>query len=200
MRLAPCDALLLTDVQKDFLPGGALGLEGGNAVVPLLNQYVRIALSTGAKVFATRDWHPPDHCSFRAQGGPWPPHCIQGTPGAEFAAGLALPHDATVVSKGTDRARDAYSAFDGTDLDELLRARDIERVAIGGFATDYCVLRTAHDAVTFGYRVLLLDDAVRGVKSECSAAARTAMLERGAVPVTVDELRRSPPLETSYGA
>ncbi len=85
------DALLLVDVQRDFLPGGALAVPRGDEVVPALNRYLRLFATRGLPIFASRDWHPPDHASFQARGGPWPPHCVRDSAGAQFAPGLELP-------------------------------------------------------------------------------------------------------------
>jgi nicotinamidase/pyrazinamidase len=159
----PGDVLLVVDVQNDFLPGGALAVPHGNAVVAALNRHLAAWRHRDLPVFASRDWHPPAHCSFRAQGGPWPPHCVAGTPGAEFAAELALPRSTTVVSKGTTAERDAYSAFDATDLAHRLRERGARRLFVGGLATDYCVLATVRDAVALGYPVVVLGDAIRAI-------------------------------------
>ncbi len=178
------DAMVVVDVQNDFLPGGSMGVAGADAVVPVLREYIRRAREAGTRVFATRDWHPPRHCSFHEQGGPWPPHCVQGTPGAEIASGLRLPTEAVIVSKGSSPEEDAYSAFQGTDLDAALAARGIGRILVGGLATDYCVLHTVRDARARGYAVLLLDDAIRGVDPDRSRAARDEMVALGAVPVT----------------
>lgn len=175
------DALVLVDVQNDFLPGGSVPVRGGDEVVPILNAYVAMALQSHAQVMATRDWHPARHCSFRDQGGPWPPHCVQGTHGAELAPGLRLPRDAPIVSKGADPDRDAYSGFDGTALDAALRVAGIQRLIVGGLATDYCVLHTVRDALARGYAVVLLEDAVRGVDPATSLAARDEMRALGAV-------------------
>lgn len=191
MILGPRDALIVADVQRDFLPGGSLAVAGSDEVVPVLNQYIRRALASRVHVFATRDWHPPGHCSFRERGGPWPPHCVQGTAGAEFPSELKLPEHVIVFSKGSDLERDAYSAFDGTSLDAALGALDIRRLLIGGFAADYCVLQTVRDARSKGYSVLLLDDAVRGVDPVRSAAARREMIALGATAVTLESLSRS---------
>ena len=157
------DALLLVDVQNDFLPGGALAVREGHAIVPRLNEWVALFRDRGLPVFASRDWHPADHCSFHARGGPWPVHCVAETPGAAFAPGLELPPGVEVVSKATDAQRDAYSAFDGTDLHERLRQADVRRLFIGGLATDYCVRWTVHDALERGYDVVVLEDAVRAI-------------------------------------
>jgi nicotinamidase/pyrazinamidase len=182
------DALIVADVQRDFLPGGTLAIPGGDAVVPSLNEYIRRAISAGAHVFVTRDWHPEHHCSFRERGGPWPAHCVQGTPGAEFAAELLLPKGAVIVSKGSDLDRDAYSAFQGTKLETALRALGVDRVLVGGLATEYCVLETVRDARAKGYRVMVLDDAVWGVDRARSRTARDEMVVLGAVPMTLQDV------------
>jgi nicotinamidase/pyrazinamidase len=159
----PGDVLLVTDIQNDFLPGGSLAVAGGDEVIPVLNQYIGEFVAHGLPVYATRDWHPERHCSFRAQGGPWPIHCVAGTHGADFAAKLALPPDTTVISKATSPDREAYSSFEGTSLDSRLREAGIRRLFIGGIATDYCVLNTVRDARRLGYEVMLLTDAIRAV-------------------------------------
>lgn len=179
--LGPGDALIVVDVQNDFLPGGSLGVPHGDEVVPVLNRWIEQARERDVPVFATRDYHPPDHCSFRERGGPWPPHCVQGTHGAELAPGLKVPREA-LVHKATDRDREAYSGFDGTDLDERLRAQNVRRVFVGGLATDYCVLNTVKDARRLGYDVVLLESAVRPVEVRPGDGARAIaeMKELGA--------------------
>jgi nicotinamidase/pyrazinamidase len=162
-QLQPGDALIIVDVQNDFLPGGSLAVAAGDAVIPPLNCWLRAFDHRGLPIFATRDWHPPDHCSFREQGGPWPPHCVAGSPGADFGAALTLPAAAHIVSKATTRERDAYSGFQDTELARELRAGGCARVFIGGLATDYCVRATALDALRAGFRVVVLTDAVRAV-------------------------------------
>ena len=152
-------ALLAVDVQGDFLPGGALAVPDGDAVIaPLL----RAARGAGM-VVATRDWHPPGHVSFAERGGPWPPHCVAGTPGALIRPEVDRLAD-VVVSKGRNVDIDAYSGFDGTPLAALLRAAGVERVLVGGLATDYCVRATALDALREGFEVVVLRDAVRAVE------------------------------------
>ena len=132
------DALLIVDVQSDFLPGGSLAVAEGDRVVDVLNDYIAVFSQQGLPIYATRDWHTPDHCSFQAQGGPWPPHCVAGSAGAGFAPGLRLPMESvTIISKGTRQNQDAYSGFEGTDLAERLRAGDVQRLFIGGLATDH---------------------------------------------------------------
>lgn len=163
VHLRAGDALILVDVQRDFLPGGSLAVPRGDEVVPVLNRYIAAFRELTFPVVATRDWHPPNHCSFLEQGGPWPPHCVAGTDGARFAPLLDIPCDARIVSKATLRDRDAYSGFEGTDLDDWMRQAGVRRLFVGGLATDYCVLNTVRDALRFGYAVFLLLDAVRAV-------------------------------------
>lgn len=159
----PGDALLVVDVQNDFLPGGALGIRGGDAIVAPINRLLAAWRKRGLPVFLSRDWHPEGHCSFAAQGGPWPVHCVAGTRGAEFAARLSIAADDFVISKATQVDKDAYSALDGTPLAEALRARGINRLFIAGLATDYCVRATGRDARAAGLDVVILADAVCAV-------------------------------------
>ena len=159
----PGDALIIVDVQNDFLPGGSLAVPDGDAVIAPINGYAALFANNARPVFATRDWHPGDHCSFKSRGGPWPPHCVAGSRGAQFAAGLALPDTVVVVSKATDPDRDAYSGFEGTGLEEQLRVKEAERVFVAGLATDYCVLATVKDALAAGFEAVVLVDAVRAV-------------------------------------
>lgn len=159
------DALLIVDVQNDFLPGGALAVAEGDVVAEVMNRYIELFDERQLPIYATRDWHPADHCSFQAQGGPWPPHCVANSRGAEFANPLKLPDQGryVIISKGTSADRDAYSGFAGTDLADRLRRAGVSRVYVGGLATDYCVLNTVRDALAQGFAVLLLEDAIRAV-------------------------------------
>ena len=184
------DALIVVDVQEDFLPGGSLAVPHGNEVVPVLNDYIQRFESRSLPVIATRDWHPPDHCSFVAQGGTWPPHCVAGTPAAGFAPELHLPEAVTVISKGTSAGRDAYSGFQDTNLGPLLRERGVQRVFVGGLATDYCVLNTVRDACDQGFEVVLLGDAIRPVDVEPGDGERAVaeMIALGARPIRLAEL------------
>jgi nicotinamidase/pyrazinamidase len=159
------DALIVVDVQNDFLPGGALAVTRGDEVIAPLNGRLQSFAQQQLPVFVTRDWHPLRHCSFREQGGPWPPHCVAGTYGAELATGLRLPTGARIISKATRSEVDAYSAFQGTDLAVQLRNAGVRRVVIGGLATDYCVRATALDALAAGFAVAVLADAVRAVEA-----------------------------------
>jgi len=190
LQLQSCDVLLVTDVQNDFLPGGSLAVPHGDEVVPVLNRYLDIFTARKLPVFATRDWHPEHHCSFRERGGPWPPHCVQGTHGAEFSPALRLPPSVVIISKATAPDQDAYSSFLGTDMDDRLRATGIHRIFIGGLATDYCVLNTARDALRLGYQVFVLVDAIRAVDVQPGdgSRAKQEMLNLGARCITVEEI------------
>jgi nicotinamidase/pyrazinamidase len=184
------DALVIVDVQNDFLPGGSLAVPDGHAVIGVLNQLIAAFAAEHLPIVASRDWHPPDHCSFAEQGGPWPPHCIAGTEGAAFAAALRLPEDVKIISKATAADRDAYSAFDGTELEAWLSERGVGRVVIGGLATDYCVRKTAEDALQAGFDVVIVEDAVRAVnvRPRDGAAALDALARDGARRVVSTEL------------
>jgi nicotinamidase/pyrazinamidase len=168
-------ALIAVDVQRDFLPGGSLAVQDGDQVIAAL---VGLA-GTASVVIATRDFHPPDHCSFIAQGGPWPPHCVIGSSGAAIATEIdAVAH--VIVSKGTARDVDAYSGFDGTGLGGILRSYGVDRVTIGGLATDYCVRATAMAALHEGFATTVVLDAVRAVDVNAGDGDRA-----------LDELRRA---------
>jgi nicotinamidase/pyrazinamidase len=160
------EALLVVDVQNDFTPGGALAVPEGHEVVERIN-----ALMGSGRfdlVLATRDWHPPDHRSFAAidPAGPWPVHCVQGTPGAELHPGLDRARIDVVVDKGQDPGTDGYSGFDATGLGDLLRERGIDAVTVVGLATDYCVKNTALDALREGFAVTVDSAAARPVDVE----------------------------------
>ena len=162
------DALIIVDVQNDFCPGGSLGVKGGDTIVPIVNRYIDKFRAAGLPVIATRDWHPAKTTHFNEFGGVWPAHCVQGTSGAAFHPDLRLPSDAIIISKGTVADEDSYSAFHGSDssglpLEQVLRALGVERIFVGGLATDYCVKQTALDALKQGFSVVVLADAVRGV-------------------------------------
>jgi nicotinamidase/pyrazinamidase len=155
-------ALVIVDFQNDFCPGGALAVPDGDAIAGKLNELA----SSGDYdlVVATRDWHPPDHGSFAEQGGPWPVHCVAGTPGAELHPALDRDPIDVVVDKGRDRDTEGYSGFEGTDLAARLREHGVDQVAVVGLATDYCVKNTALDALREGFAVTVDSTAVRGVE------------------------------------
>jgi nicotinamidase/pyrazinamidase len=184
------DALLVVHVQNDFVEGGALAVAGGREVVVPLNRYIRMFQSKRLPIVATRDWHPSNHCSFRDQGGPWPPHCVQGTHGAEFVTDLMLPSDIMVVSSATQAHKEAYSGFEDTELHRHLRDIGAQRLFIGGLAADYCVLATVKDGLALRYEVFLLADAVRAVnlRPEDGGLARTEMERLGAVAIRVSDI------------
>ncbi len=158
-------ALLIVDVQRDFCPGGSLAVEDGDAVVEPANGLIHSFEERGWPVYFTRDWHPPDHCSFKAKGGPWPPHCVAGTPGAEFQPDLYVPSGAPIISKASEPDKEAYSGFEGTSLERQLKELDINAVIVAGLTTDYCVKTTALDAHRLGFRVIVVIDAIRAVNA-----------------------------------
>lgn len=188
------DALIVVDVQNDFCPGGSLAVPGGDAVVPVLNEYMARASDAGVAIFASRDWHPEDTRHFVARGGPWPPHCVQGTSGAEFHPDLRLPPGAVVVSKGMSAEDQGYSALeaslpDGRPLMEALQAHGVRHIYVGGLATDYCVRATVLDALKSGFETSVLIDASRpvDVKPGDGERALDEMLAAGAEPQILDE-------------
>ena len=157
-------ALLIIDFQNDFTSGGALAVPDGDAIAPRLNELI----DAGGfdLVVATRDWHPADHASFVDQGGPWPPHCVQGTDGAELDAALNSAGIDAIVDAGYRRDVEGYSGFEETNLAELLRDNDIDDVTVVGLATDYCVKETAADALRLGFRVAIDREGIRGIDVE----------------------------------
>lgn len=176
------DALIVIDIQRDFLPGGSMAIFAGDKVVGPLNAYIAAFDAHGLPIFLTRDWHPANHCSFKNARGRWPPHCMQGTPGAQWPAELKIPAQARIVSKGTDARIEAYSGFSGTSLLPILQELGVRRLFIGGLATDYCVHDTVMDARLHGFEVVVLADAIRGVNAEPGDETRSIreMLSRGA--------------------
>jgi nicotinamidase/pyrazinamidase len=171
-------ALLIIDFQNDFTAGGALEVPGGDEIAePVKRLADRLEL-----VFATRDWHPPDHASFETQGGPWPAHCVRDTPGAAFHPAMDEIEVDAVVDVGRERNDEGYSGFENSDLARMLRDRDVDAVYVCGLATDYCVRASAIDACREGFEVTVVEDAIRGVEvSEGdSARALAEMREAGA--------------------
>lgn len=190
VRLTQKDALIVIDIQNDFLPGGSLAVPGGDEVIPFLNDYIELFVRRNLPIYATRDWHPANHCSFKEQGGIWPPHCVQGTWGAEFSSDLKLPDYAVVWSKATNPEKEAYSDFEEANLSGRLRSQGIERLFIGGLATEYCVLAGVRDALKLGFEVYLLTDAIRAinVQPDDERKAMDEMLNLGAKPVTLPDI------------
>jgi len=183
------DALIIVDVQRDFCSDGALPVPEGDKVVPLLNEYIKLFTKTKAHIFATRDWHPPNHMSFKAQGGPWSPHCVQNTQGAKFHPDLKLPKNTIVVSKAMNPLKENYSGFEGAELAKILRKLEIVRVFVGGLATDYCVKNTVLDALKLGFETVLLLDAIAGINAEPDDAEKAIdkMITSGADKATLKD-------------
>ena len=158
-EIRPDDALVIVDVQHDFLPGGALGVTEGQRIFEPIDELA----PRFARVYATRDWHPADHSSYAQYGGPWPVHCVAETHGAAFDPRLNLENVDVVVDKGTDRLTDGYSGFAATSLESDLREHGVRRVFVCGLATDYCVKETALDAKAAGFDVVVIEDAAAAV-------------------------------------
>jgi nicotinamidase/pyrazinamidase len=184
---------MVVDVQRDFCAGGALAVEAGDEVIPVINGLLP---KFGRWVY-TRDWHPHDHVSFsdhpESRDGSWPPHAVQGTSGAAWCDGLEMPTNAILVSKGDDPHLEEYSGFPAKRLDlaQFLRLRKVERVFIAGLTADYCVRRTALDARAAGFTVFVIEDAVRGVAPDTTAAAWSEMDAAGVVRIVSGQIEDS---------
>jgi nicotinamidase/pyrazinamidase len=180
-RLRPGDGLLIVDVQIDFCPGGALPVEEGDWVVPVLNRWTKAFVASGYPVYASRDWHPVGHPSFRDQGGPWPVHCLQDSRGARFHPDLWLPDSVVKVTKGVRFDQDQLSAFQETGFSGRLRKDGIRRLWIGGLAEDVCVRATVLDALTAGFDTVLISDGTGPVTKKGGENARLEMIRAGAI-------------------
>lgn len=180
------DALLVVDVQNDFLPGGSLAVPEGDLIIPIVNRYIELFTLAGLPVFASRDYHPANHCSFAGHGGNWPPHCIAETNGASFPDELKLPNNVSIVSKAVRQDKDAYSAMDETELAIKLKELGVSRIFVCGLATDYCVHASVLDLLETGYQVIVLTDGIRGVnlQPDDSAKAIEEMKAKGAKVLT----------------
>lgn len=178
--LKPGDALFIVEMQKDFCPGGALPVEGGDEIVPVINRWIAEAETKGIPVYASRDWHPAGHISFKEAGGLWPPHCIQDSDGAQFHPDLALPDSTVIVTKGVRFDQDQYSAFAQTGLAVQLRKDSIRRLWVAGLAEDVCVLATVLDACNEGFEVVLIEKGTRPLTAKCGEKARRQMKDAGA--------------------
>jgi nicotinamidase/pyrazinamidase len=168
LTVGPDDALIVVDVQHDFLPGGPLAVAKGERIFAPIDALA----SRFRRVYATRDWHPLDHSSYAQFGGPWPVHCVAGTRGAAFDARLDLKQIDVVIDKGVDRATDGYSGFVATQLASDLRLHGVRRVFVCGLATDYCVKATALDAHAAGFATVVVADASAAVDVEPGDEAR----------------------------
>jgi len=186
IKLLQGDSLIIVDMQKDFMPSGALPVPGADKIVPVLNRYIELFFEKKLLIIASRDWHPKDHCSFRENGGIWPRHCVQGTEGAEFVEALNLPKDIVVVSKGTNPEKEAYSALEETGLSEILKQKGIKRCFVGGVATEYCVFNTVLDLLKIGCETFLLIDAIKSVSPKDGSKAIEKMQDAGAKLIRVE--------------
>jgi nicotinamidase/pyrazinamidase len=179
-KLQPGDGLLLVDVQRDFCPGGALPVPEGDRVVPVLNRWVRAAQRAGVPIYVSRDWHPHRHPSFEESGGSWPPHCIQGSPGAELHPDLELPPGVLHVIKGVRFDRDQLSAFDATGLASRLARDAVHGLWVGGLALDVCVRATVLDAIDAGLEVHVIVSGTRAITEAGGREALRVMADAGA--------------------
>jgi len=157
------DALLVVDMQVDFCEGGALAAHDTESMISAVNALVADYTAQARLVVFTRDWHPADHCSFRDQGGQWPPHCVKDTVGARLHPGLAVPPCHLLVSKASGQDKEAYSGFEGTGLEALLKRMGVRTLAVCGIATEYCVRASVEDAVRLGFGVEVHSRAIRPV-------------------------------------
>ena len=185
-------ALVVVDVQRDFCPGGSLAVKGGDEVVGPLNTVIVAFERANLPIFFTRDWHPSDHISFTAQGGIWPRHCVKGSPGAGFHPLLTVPVRAEIISKATEPDFEAYSGFQGTDLQARLKSFGVDEIFLGGLTTDYCVKESTIDARRAGFAVNVIKDCTRAVnlRRGDGAAALRRMAAVGARLVTSKEVLR----------
>lgn len=178
------NCLLIIDVQRDFCEGGALPARDTTSLIQPLNKLISWSIERCLPCVFTRDWHPPDHCSFNTQGGPWPQHCIQGSYGAEFAEGLLVPNSSLVIDieKDSHKANMSYSAFENTSLERNLRHLKITQIIATGIATDYCVRATVLDGLRCGFGVEVLTDLIRPIDLMVgdSARAEKEMMHAGA--------------------
>ncbi len=158
-------ALIIVDLQNDFCPKGSLAVKDGDKIIPTVNTLIKKYKASGSPIYATRDWHPPNHTSFKNSGGPWPIHCVQNTPGAAFHPDLMIDQ-AVVISKGTLIDEEAYSGFNGTDLEKKLKKEGITNLTVCGLATDYCVKATVIDGINAGFSVTVIREGIRGVNVE----------------------------------
>ncbi|MCX7758799.1 MAG: nicotinamidase [bacterium] len=183
-------ALVVIDMQNDFLPGGSLEIPNSDTIIPVVNEYIKFFEGMGLTVVYTRDWHPENHISFRENGGRWPKHCVQNTRGSEFHPHVYLPKNYLVISKAFYPDLEAYSGFQDTELNQKLQEMGVKNLFVCGVATDYCVLNTVLDAINLGYKVFLLIDAVKGVdlNPNDSEDAVKKMVSAGAELLVFEEL------------
>jgi nicotinamidase/pyrazinamidase len=181
----------VVDVQRDFCEGGALAAYDTRSLIEPLQKFIEAARRREELIVFTQDWHPPNHNSFKRNGGPWPVHCEARSLGAELMPPLIAHPGDVVIQKGVAPGADGYSAFEGTGLAESLHSYDAVSLAICGIATEYCVRATALDAAKAKFRAVLLTDLIRPVDSERSAAVLlelgNAGIERSSSQTWLDE-------------
>ncbi|MDC7225449.1 MAG: bifunctional nicotinamidase/pyrazinamidase [Spirochaetales bacterium] len=183
-------ALIVVDIQNDFCPGGSLAVNDGDAVVPYVNRLIKSFSDSGSRVIYTRDWHPANHSSFADFGGIWPAHCVAGTDGAAFHPDLIEAPGSIIISKADKTESDAYSGFEGTELDKELKMLGIDNLVVAGLATDYCVKNTVLDALSKGYETVVAEDCIRAVDVQTGDGERAIleMTKAGAVFRTSNSL------------
>ena len=174
-------SLIVVDMQNDFCPGGSLAVADGDRIISDINKLILDFTKVGCPVIFTRDWHPKNHCSFSENGGMWPVHCVAETKGAEFHKELFIPDRAIIISKAHRPFPDAYSGFQGTDLERILKLNRITEVTVCGLAADYCVKATALDALDAGFKVIVNKKTVKAVNvnPEDGENAFREMAEKG---------------------
>lgn len=185
-RLEKNDALLIVDAQIDFFPGGALPVARGDEIIPVINDWIAAALEKNIPIFASRDWHPFNHCSFKERGGPWPVHCVQHSEGARIHPQINLPENAIIINTAENPEKEGYSAFEGksfegVSLNQLLKQKNIQRIWINGLALDYCVCESALDAKQFGYEVHLLLAGTKPITQDTGEKALKRMEDAGVI-------------------
>lgn len=186
-KLQAGDALLIVDLQNDFLPGGSLAVTDGDKIIPIVNIWIKAAQEAGIPIIASRDWHPVNHISFKTQGGPWPSHCVQNTKGAEFNSEVQLPKETIIVDKAFTADKDAYSAMEGvtdaegTPLPELLKKLKVKRIWIMGLAFDYCVHFSTLGARKLGYPAIVVLPGCRAIAKETEQQSFQEMAAAGVV-------------------
>jgi nicotinamidase/pyrazinamidase len=186
IQLKKDDALLIVDAQNDFFPGGALPVAQGDEIIPVINAWIEAAVAADIAIFASRDWHPANHCSFKAQGGPWPVHCVQNSTGAQIHHDIKLPATTVIINTADDPLKEGYSAFsgkteEGVPLANALKSLGINRIWVNGLALDYCVCETALEGRANGFEVHLITSGTRAITSETGEEAMARMRAAGVI-------------------
>ncbi len=211
IKIEPTDALIVVDIQNDFIPGGSLPVPEGDKIIPKVNEFMKLFNEKAARVVLTQDWHPPNHASFASahpgkkpfdpiEGVPgigpvlWPDHCVQGTKGAEFHPDLDVTKAHAIIRKGYLKSIDGYSGFLNNDkktktgLDGFLRENGVKRIFVCGLALDYCVFWTATDGKQFGFDVYVLEDLTRGIAEDTIKSAKDSMKKNGIQIIHSDQV------------